>query len=244
MSKSALPRTMVAVLLLLIISLITLAFVALSGSLSGINKKANTSPITTVIIDAGHGGEDGGAVGDDGSEEKALNLHIAMILRDMLQSEGINVIMTRTEDILLYDRNADYEGRKKVLDLEHRVKVSRDNPGALFVSIHMNAFPQKKYDGLQVYFPIGDEYSMELASIIQQNVRSTLQPQNLRKPKGAGSNIYLLDKNPNPAVLIECGFLSNDAECAKLNDPLYRQQLALILYDSIVKFVSSGKESP
>ncbi len=244
MLKGALARTIATVLVLLLISLITLAFVALSGALPGINQKANTSPITTVIIDAGHGGEDGGAVGDDGTEEKTLNLHIAMLLRDMLGAEGINVIMTRTEDILLYDRNVNYEGRKKVLDLEHRLKVSQDNPGALFVSIHMNAFPQKKYDGLQVYFPIGDENSQGLASIIQSDVKSELQPQNLRKPKGAGSNIYLLDKNPNPAVLIECGFLSNDAECARLNDPDYRQQLAQVLCDSIVKFLSSGNESP
>lgn len=243
MSKGALPRTLATVFILLLIALITFAF-ALSGSLSWAQRKAGAVPVTTVIIDAGHGGEDGGAVGDDGSQEKTLNLQIAMILRDMLQAEGINVIMTRTEDILLYDRNKDYEGRKKVLDLEHRLKVSRDNPGALFVSIHMNAFTQKKYDGLQVYFPIGDEYSGMLASIIQKNVKSTLQSQNLRKPKGAGSNIYLLDKNPNPAVLVECGFLSNDAECARLNDPLYRQQLAFVLYDSIIKFLSSDMESP
>lgn len=243
MSKGTLPRAFAAVFILLLIALITFAF-ALSGSLSRSQQKASTTPATTVIIDAGHGGEDGGAVGDNGSQEKTLNLQIAMILRDLLQSEGINVIMTRTEDILLYDRNEDFEGRKKVLDLEHRLKVSQDNPGALFISIHMNAFPQKKYDGLQVYFPIEDEYSHALASIIQTNVQSTLQPQNLRKPKGAGSNIYLLDKNPNPAVLIECGFLSNDAECARLNDPLYRKQLALVLYNSIIKFLSSGKESP
>ena len=243
MSQGALPRTAAAIFILIVISLITLAF-ALFGELSGTNQKANTAPITTVIIDAGHGGEDGGAVGDDGSEEKTLNLQIAMILCDMLRTEGINVIMTQTEDILLYDRNADYEGRKKVLDLEYRLKVSQNTPGALFVSIHMNAFPQKKYDGLQVYFPIGDENSMELASIIQKNVQATLQPQNLRKPKGAGSNIYLLDKNPNPAVLIECGFLSNDTECSRLNDAGYQQQLALVICNSIVKFLSLEVESP
>ena len=91
MSKGTLPRTFAAVFILLLIALITFAF-ALSGSLSRSQQKASTTPTTTVIIDAGHGGEDGGAVGDDGSQEKTLNLQIAMILRDMLQSEGINVI--------------------------------------------------------------------------------------------------------------------------------------------------------
>lgn len=200
--------------------------------------------LPTVIIDAGHGGEDGGAVGSDGTCEKDLNLEIALILYDMLRAEGVSVVMTRTEDVLLYDRTAEYEGRKKVLDLEARMNISLDNPNAIFISIHMNSFPQKKYHGLQVYYPIESDDSEQLAVSIQSNVSNYLQPDNTRKAKGCGSNIYILDKNPNTAVLIECGFLSNDAECARLNNPCYRQQLSLILCDSIIKFLTVSEKSP
>ena len=108
----------------------------------------------------------------------------------------------------------------------------------------MNAFPQKKYDGLQVYFPLEDTESKKIATIIQQNTKEYLQYDNMRKPKGAGSNIYLLDENPNRSILIECGFLSNDEECKKLYLPEFRKQLALIIYNSIMKYVSSSNKSP
>ncbi|MBQ9080444.1 MAG: N-acetylmuramoyl-L-alanine amidase [Clostridia bacterium] len=244
MSRRVFLRTLLIMLFLVLFAALTLiiAFPSLMSDADAGASLPTTSP--TVIIDAGHGGEDGGALGDDGTKEKDLNLDIALALCDMLRAEGVNVIMTRTEDILLYDRNADYEGKKKVLDLRARLRVSEDNPGALFISIHMNAFPQKKYDGLQVYFPLGDTASEALAKLIQDDIHATLQPQNLRRPKGAGSNVYLLDKNPNTAVLIECGFLSNDAECARLNDAAYRRQLALIFYNSIMKYISDDSKSP
>ena len=239
MFKSAFFRTAKAMALLLTVISVIFSLV-FSNLINTIKTNGITSQATniTVIIDAGHGGEDGGAVGDDGTLEKDLNLDIARTLRDMLKANGINVIMTRTEDVLLYDRNDDYNGKKKVLDLKARFEIAKQHPDALFISIHMNAFPQKKYDGLQVYFPLGDIKSEALATIIQNNIKNTLQPQNLRRPKGAGSNIYLLNKNPNTSVLIECGFLSNDQECARLNDPNYRKQLALVLCESIIKYIS------
>ena len=144
-------------------------------------KAASAAPqYPVVIIDAGHGGEDGGASGSNGTLEKDLNLEMAFILRDMLTSNGVSVIMTRTEDVLLYDRSIDYHGRKKQLDLKARLQISDDNPGAVFVSIHMNAFPQKQYSGFQVYYPQGSEESKALADIIQNTVKALLQPDNLR----------------------------------------------------------------
>lgn len=239
MCKNVFSRTVTAMT-----ALLTVIGAILALSLPNLIHTINTNSIIsqsaniTVIIDAGHGGEDGGATGDDGTLEKDLNLDIAFKLRDMLQANGVHVIMTRTQDILLYDRSEDYNGKKKVLDLKARLEIVKQNPDALFISIHMNAFPQKKYDGLQVYFPLGDIRSEALATVIQNNIKSTLQPQNLRRPKGAGSNIYLLNKNTNTSVLVECGFLSNDEECARLNTQAYRQQLALILCESIIKYIS------
>lgn len=244
MKSNAFFRALLCAVFIIIFAALTL-LIAVPGYFLDSGKTDKTASSTpTVIIDAGHGGEDGGAVGSDGTFEKDLNLDIALLLGDLLRERGVNVIMTRTEDILLYDRNVDFKGRKKALDLKARMDISKNNPGAIFVSIHMNAFTQKKYDGLQVYYPMSDENSMRLAQIIQDCTRELLQPNNQRKPKAAGSNIFLLNGNPNTAVLIECGFLSNDAECARLNDPEYRRALAQLFCDSIFKYLDNPAQSP
>ena len=196
------------------------------------------SPYPVIIIDAGHGGEDGGAVAADGTAEKQLNLDIAFRLRDMLSSYGVRVIMTRTEDVLLYDRNADYMGRKKVLDLRARMEISEKNPDAIFVSIHMNSFPIEKYSGLQVWCAPDSPDSLALASSIQGAVRQTIQPDNSRLVKTAKSNIYLLYDNPNTAVLIECGFLSNIEESRRLSDEKYRKELAFVIFSAIIEYLN------
>ncbi len=193
----------------------------------------------TLIIDAGHGGEDGGAVGINGEFEKDLNLKIAFALRDMALSAGYDTVMTRTEDILLYDRNVDYKGRKKALDLLARVKIAEKYEDAVFVSIHMNAFPENKYSGLQVYYSQNNPLSQEIAKDIQEGARLNLQKENNRKIKPAGSNIYLLDRITIPSVLIECGFLSNPEECAKLSREDYQQKLALSIFLSVSKYLEA-----
>lgn len=195
--------------------------------------------VITVILDPGHGGEDGGAVGKNGVYEKNLNLAIAQEIEANLKEMGISVLCTRNEDILLYDKNADYKGKKKVLDLAARLKISRETENSVFVSIHMNSFPQTQYSGLQVYYSQNDSRSATLAAQIQKDVREQLQPDNSRKTKPASSNIYLLDRITTPAVLIECGFLSNAEECAKLATEEYRQKLALILATTIADYVDS-----
>ncbi len=188
----------------------------------------------TVVLDAGHGGEDGGAVSASGLYEKELNLSIAELLRSELEARGVKVIMTRTTDVLLYDRNVDYRGRKKALDLAARRKIAEENPNAVFVSIHMNAYPQTQYKGLQVWFSPNDARSRPLAESIQSTVREQLQPENDRAIKSATSSIYLLHHITTPAVLVECGFLSNSAEAALLASPDYQKQLAVLLADAII----------
>jgi N-acetylmuramoyl-L-alanine amidase len=245
-SSSKNPRpvayALLCVLCLIIIAALTLLLGYAAGNrFPGAKETAAPAGYPVIIIDAGHGGEDGGASGSNGVLEKDLNLEMAFILRDMLTSNGVPVIMTRTEDILLYDRSIDYHGRKKQLDLKARLQISNDNPGAIFVSIHMNSFPLKQYSGLQVYYPEGSEDSKALADIIQNTVTALLQPDNPRKPKSAGSNIYVLHNNQNTAVMVECGFLSNDAECQRLSNPEYRQQLSLALFCAIMEYVSEQK---
>ncbi len=209
-------------------------------------KEKSSSPSLTqadesrpiLIIDAGHGGEDGGAVGINGVYEKDINLFIAKTLDEMLRANGIQTVMTRTEDILLYDRNSDFHGQKKVQDLATRRKIAEQYDNAIFISIHMNSFPQSQYSGLQVYFSENDEGSAQLAKKIQDNIQSTLSPDNTRKIKPSDGNIYLLDRLNCPAVLIECGFLSNPTECALLSDAKYRQQLSLVICCSLMDYLS------
>ncbi len=195
------------------------------------------APIRCVVIDAGHGGEDGGASSAEGLVEKEVNLAVAFALRDLLETSGIPCVMTRTEDKLLYDRGVDFQGRKKVLDLAARKAIADNTEGCLFVSIHMNAYPDARYSGMQVWYGTADARSRDIAASIQ-TAALALMPDNQRKIKTAGSNIYLLDRATCPAVLVECGFLSNAAEAARLADEDYRYALATVIAGSILPYIS------
>lgn len=184
----------------------------------------------TVVIDAGHGGEDGGAVAKNGVCEKDINLKISSMLGDIFSAAGYTVVQTRTEDKLLYDRNADYKGRKKILDMAARLDTANNCGAELFISIHMNSFPQSKYRGLQVYYSPNHKKSESVAKAIQALAKSSLQPENRRAVKPSAGKIYLLDKIEYPAVLVECGFLSNPDEAALLNDEDYLQRLAFVIF--------------
>ncbi len=198
---------------------------------------------TTVIIDAGHGGEDGGASSAAGLVEKDVNLAISKILCDMLRANGVDVIMTREDDRLLYDRNTDYHGRKKKLDLAARLAIADSTPDAIFVSIHMNSFSDPRYSGLQVWYSQNNTDSASLAEIIRRENQTELQPDNTRKCKAATSAINLLHNAKCPAVLVECGFLSNPDEAALFETYDYRQRVAFMLFCSITEFLNSAKST-
>ena len=221
-------------------SLCGLIFVANKGFKykSASYSAADNKSLPTVIIDAGHGGEDGGAIGVNGSYEKNINLSIAKKLNSLLNACGIKTVMTRTEDILLYDKNSNYEGRKKALDQAARLKISESYDNAIFVSIHMNSFPQEKYKGLQVYYSSNNPSSSKLAEEIQTLTRTYIMNDNQRKTKDSDGKIFLLDKMNIPSVLIECGFLSNHDECVKLNDENYQNELATVICCAICKYLS------
>lgn len=201
----------------------------------------NPPPIACIVIDAGHGGEDGGTSSAAGVLEKDLNLSVAFALRDLLEAAGVPVVMTRTEDKLLYDRNVDFQGRKKVLDLAARRIVAEKTAAAaaesggtsLFISIHMNAFPAPQYSGMQVWYGTGHPLSAEVAGSIQA-ASSAIMPDNHRRIKAAGSNIYLLDRIKSPAVLVECGFLSNPAEAERLSREAYRYAVAAVVFAGVM----------
>ena len=145
--------------------------------------------------------------------------------------------MTRESDVLLYDPDSDYKGHKKQQDLAFRLDVAKNNPDAVFVSIHMNTFSESKYSGMQVYYSSNNPYSARLAEKIREYNARDLQPYNKRQTKAAGKNIYLLDRMENVGVLVECGFLSNEAECIRLCDKEYRMKIASVICEAIVDTV-------
>ena len=192
----------------------------------------------TVILDAGHGGEDGGASSADGILEKDLNLALALTMRDILVASGVNVILTRETDTLLYDRNVDFQGRKKILDMQARIKITNAAINPVFVSLHMNTYPNPSCQGVQVWYSVNNEASETLAKVIHATTQEILQHENDRPVKRSGSSIYLLHHLECPAVLVECGFLSSPEEAALLNDAAYRQQLALTLCMGILRAIA------
>ena len=192
------------------------------------------SDTVTVVIDPGHGGRDGGATGFSFVPEKELNLEISLILRDMLTASGVNVVMTREDDVML---SSDGGGTLKNQDLRARLKIAEGVENSVFVSIHMNAFPIEKYNGLEIYYSENNEISKTVAESLRNSVISSLNTGRNRQIKPAGKNIYLLDALSCPAVLVECGFLSNKEDADKLNDPEYRKKLALVIATSLHKSI-------
>ena len=191
----------------------------------------------TVIIDAGHGGEDCGAIGISGIYEKDLNLIIAGMVGEELTSQGYTVVYTRTDDKLLYTEAENIKGIRKISDLKNRCKIGAEYSDSLFISIHMNSYGDARYSGLHVYYSPDNHESEMLAHTIQSRVREDLQPDNNRVPK-PGKSIYLLENLENIAVLVECGFLSNAEECKKLSEKEYQKQLSFSIVCGIIEYMN------
>ena len=192
----------------------------------------------TIIIDAGHGGEDGGAIGKNGAYEKDINLEIAKKLKSKLDALGIPCVLTRSTDILLYDPKADYEGKKKKLDLLARKEFAEKYADAIFISIHQNSYPKEQYSGFQVYYSPNNDASGVLADLLENSASTTLTETRCRPSKVSTSSIYLLDKLQCPAVLVECGFISNAEECRLLCDEEYQNRLCEAIVAGIVEFMT------
>ena len=191
------------------------------------------APPRTVVIDPGHGGEDAGCSAGE-VLEKDLNLSVSNDLYDLFSLFGIPVKMTRRDDVLLYDMYddlEDYKGKKKIFDLKNRVRFAREEDG-IYLGIHMNKFPESSVRGVQVYYSPNDEGSEKLADAIRGGVSDGLGAVNAREIKKAGSSIFVLKELTSPAVLVECGFLSNPEDLALLSDAEYRKKLAVCIFSS------------
>ena len=197
------------------------------GARQGIRAVQTTKDTrTTLVIDAGHGGFDGGAVGADGTTEQDINLSIARRVQVLAQFFGVPTAMTRPdENALDYDPSRTVR-ENKIADIKAREKLVNSIPEPVFLSIHLNKFSDAQYHGAQVFYAAGSAAGKTLAEQLQQCLIDGCDPTNHRQAKQADSAIYLMKKLDCPAVIIECGFLSNPAEELRLRDENYHKQLA------------------
>ena len=181
-----------------------------------------------LILDAGHGGEDGGAISLSGAKESLINLSITLKLEQLLAFLGEPALLVRDSDRSLHDDNAVTLREKKISDLKKRVKIAGEYPGAVLVSIHQNSYPEQQCRGTQVFYA-PTEGSQQLAQSIQLAVVNHLQPENNRQEKKISDSVFLMNHVENTAVLIECGFLTNPLEDRLLQDESYQREIALVL---------------
>ena len=243
MDKLNLVSVLKIILFLIVFAIFGISMCFLGSKLQYTSAAASalTYDDCTVIIDAGHGGEDCGAIGVNGVYEKDINFAVANGVAELLEKEGVNVILTRTQDKLLYTDEENIQGKKKYFDLKNRLAFAQQNPDALFVSIHMNKFEMESCRGMQVYFSTNTEKSKQLASSIQSVVTNALQPYNTRTIKATDGNIFLLDNAVGTAVLVECGFLSNYYECEKLSKKDYQGQLSFQIFCGIMEYIRNQR---
>lgn len=217
-----------------------LIYYTVDRSLIASSSEADKKDELTVIIDAGHGGIDGGAVGSDGTEEKDINLYIAKDLEKILNTYGIKTIMTRTDDNSIHSQNAATIREQKVSDIHNRMKIMEENENCLFISIHQNSFPNSSLWGTQVFYSPNTTSSPELADCIQNSVIKLIQPENKRIVKKCGSSVYLLYYAKKPAVLVECGFMTNNNELKMLKDEEYRRKMAFSVACGVLDYLGKG----
>ena len=189
-----------------------------------------------IIIDAGHGGVDGGATSCTGVLESQLNLQIALRLEDLLHLVGVDTAMIRREDVSVYTEGESIAA-KKVSDLKERVRIVNSTNNAVLISIHQNTFSDPRYSGAQVFYA-PSEGSQKLARAMQQALVESLNPESNRKAK-KGSSIYLLEKIKNTGVLVECGFLSNPEEEKKLRTDAYQLKLCSVIASVVCNDISN-----
>ncbi|MBQ7794956.1 MAG: N-acetylmuramoyl-L-alanine amidase [Lachnospiraceae bacterium] len=187
-----------------------------------------------VVIDAGHGGNDPGKVGVDGSLEKDINLQIAMRLKQYLEAADVEVVMTREEDMGLYSED---DSSKKMADMKKRCEIIDESGAELVVSIHQNSYHEEYVSGGQVFYYKDSEKGKKLAEILQERFTYVLGEENRRLAKANG-NYYLLLHVKCPIVIAECGFLSNWKEAALLQDADYQDRMAWTLHMGILEYLN------
>ncbi|MBQ9839081.1 MAG: N-acetylmuramoyl-L-alanine amidase [Oscillospiraceae bacterium] len=235
MKGKAYAKTLLPVYLLSVLFVLLIAFTG-SRAITTIALETPKQGRRCIVIDPGHGGVDGGATSCSGVLESGINLEIAMRLNELMHLLGYETVMIRTSDVSVYTQGETI-AQKKVSDLKHRVEIVKEQKDPVLISIHQNYFPDSQYSGAQVFYPTTYE-SDRLAQILQKNLISVLDRESKRKCKPA-HGIYLMEHIECTGSLIECGFLSNPEEEARLRAGEYQKALCAVIGASVSQFLNA-----
>ncbi|MDI9510192.1 MAG: N-acetylmuramoyl-L-alanine amidase [Clostridiales bacterium] len=191
-------------------------------------------PKVTIVIDPGHGGRDPGKVGVNQALEKDINLAIALRLRDLLEQNDINVILTRTEDVGLYSES---DSNKKRVDLNKRIEIINTSDALFAISIHQNSFSGESVKGAQVFYHAESDQGKLLALTLQEQIKETINDGNHRKAK-SNTSYYMLKHTSCPLVIVECGYLSNRRESELLIQEEYQEKMAWAIHLGILEYIN------
>ena len=223
------------------IAAVVLIIIAIAIAVVGIKKYENRQTFADsdlkIVLDAGHGEPDGGAVGVNGTLEKDINLAIVQKLQEVLEGKGVEVILTRDGDSGLQDESAGTIHKMKVSDMNKRLDVIKDSGADLFVSIHMNSFTSSKVHGLHIFYDKSHPDVEETAKKIQDNIGEVTGAET-HTVKTADESLFLMKNSPIPAILVECGFLSNPEEEKKLNDEEYQAKIAWAIASALENYTN------
>lgn len=220
-----------------VVLIVAAAVVAPRSARYVMNMKAEAAKIC-ICVDAGHGGDDPGKVGMEGTKEKDINLQIAQKLKERLEKEGIEVVMTREKDEDLSDENATSQ---KVSDMRNRVEIIEKADPAVTISIHQNSYTDSSVKGAQTFYYGESVEGKALAEALQESLIQNLDPTNHRAAK-ANESYYLLKKTPTPTVIVECGFLSNPEEEIKLQNDEYQNQIVEAICEGLLTYLDERSD--
>ncbi len=222
-------------------SVLFLALIYIANQEDAFLTVSDAENVPLLIIDAGHGGEDGGAIAIDGTYEKDINLQIALQLQSICSLFGMDTIMIRTSDADLADHTLPTIRKRKVSDINARMQIINNNPHSVYIGVHQNQYEDESVKGLQVFYSDNTDVSKKIAESVQGYTLSALQADNNRKVKAAGKDIYLLYHAQVPAIMVECGFISNQEECVLLKDLTYGTKISLCIAGGLIRYYNTER---
>ena len=212
-------------------------------SVETVSQKISSYPERKIVtLDPGHGGMDGGCTSVNGVNEKGINLNISNNLKDMLTVMGFDVKCTRTTDVSIYDEGVKGTRKQKISDMKNRLALFGKYKDGISLSIHQNQFTDSKYSGAQMFYSEKNPAGERLAACMQKQFVNNLQPENKRETKPVGDELFLLNNTSNPAVMIECGFLSNPEEAAKLESEDYQRQVSFTIMTGVFEYFAENPD--
>lgn len=204
-----------------------------------VNASDTASCLPVIVLDAGHGGIDSGTSGADGTREKDINLAIAQKLEALLNGMGFQVVMTRTQDDLISDPALPTLRQRKRQDILKRLEIAQSYENSICISIHQNYYVSSIYSGSQVFYGAAHPENRDLAQALQSAIAGLLQPDNTRAVGQTGSEIYLLQHCMKPAVMVECGFMSNQKELTLLKNETYQAKMAFVIAIGLMGYLQT-----